>query len=189
MLTIVSCWWGLKNGFENNENVTSLTCTIVPVFTPCEPWVTRWPCVWSSCVCVCMWCVPTSCLIHFFMFVCCVRLLFVFLRKRGWHEACWCRRVHAESLSSRETGFNRGRSRRACKKRAIGINRSEMNMDFKFVKCQQWNFFYIFCPLKTSFIWLSNMYAWINLPGLCKLIFLFMLTYIITCSWNHITLI
>lgn len=49
----------------------------------------------------------SSCLHAVYVLVC------AFLRKRAWHEACWSWRVHAESLSSGENGFNRGRSRRA----------------------------------------------------------------------------
>lgn len=39
---------------KNNETVTSLTCTVVCVFIPCDLRVTHWPCIWSSSVSTCV---------------------------------------------------------------------------------------------------------------------------------------
>lgn len=88
----------------------------VPVFIPSELCATRWPCVWCCPVCVRDARPPrgpylSSCLRAVHVLVC----LCVFLRKRAWHEARRSWRVHAESISSGENGFNRGRSGRPWK--------------------------------------------------------------------------
>lgn len=109
--TVLSLWWDLTNCCENNENANSLTCEVVSVFIPSNPWVTCWPCIWSSTVCACV-------VAHTFLYIY-VHDVYVFvyvsLRKCAWNEASWSWGVHAESLSSRENGFNRGSQKRTYK--------------------------------------------------------------------------
>ena len=72
---------------------------------------------------LCARCMACSDLIRFL----CLCAVFVFLRKRAWHEACWSWGVHAEGLSSRETGFNRGRSRWRRKNTRTDLCRFELS--------------------------------------------------------------